>query len=94
MSKSKVALNTGVDCTIAELAQIVKEFTSFTGELKFDATKSDGTARKLMDVSRLKSLGWESTVSLHEGFKSTYQWYLENIGKKQYENSSPKAFNL
>ena len=78
---SHINVGSGVDCTIAELAQTVKEVTGFIGELKFDATKPDGTARKLMDVSRLKSLGWEQSISLREGLKDTYTWYLENIDK-------------
>ena len=78
---SHINVGSGVDCTIAELAQTVKEVIGFTGELKFDATKPDGTARKLMDVSRLKNLGWESSTSLKNGLDATYQWYLSNVGK-------------
>jgi len=81
---SHINVGSGIDCTISELAQTVKDVVGFTGDLKFDATKPDGTVRKLMDVSRLKSLGWESTVSLHEGLKSTYQWYLENYYKAEF----------
>lgn len=80
---SHINVGSGIDCTIAELAQTVKEVVGFAGELKFDATKPDGTARKLMDVSRLKSLGWESTVSLKAGLEATYQWYLDNAGKTE-----------
>ena len=65
------------------MAQTIKEVIGFTGELKFDATKPDGTARKLMDVSRLKSLGWENTVSLKAGLEDTYRWYLDNAGKTE-----------
>jgi len=78
---SHINVGTGVDCTIAELANTVKEVVGFSGELKFDATKPDGTARKLMDVSRLKNLGWESTISLKDGLLKTYEWYLQNAGK-------------
>ena len=76
---SHINVGSGVDCSIAELAQAVKEVVGFAGELKFDATKPDGTARKLMDVSRLKSLGWEYKVSLKDGLNRTYKWYLGNI---------------
>jgi GDP-L-fucose synthase len=78
---SHINIGSGIDCTIAELAQTVKDVVGFTGGLKFDASKPDGTPRKLMDVSRLKSLGWESKISLREGLELTYHWYLENIGK-------------
>lgn len=76
---SHINVGSGIDCTIAELAQTVKEVTGFTGDLKFDATKPDGTPRKLMDVSRLKNMGWQSTITLREGLSKTYKWYLENI---------------
>lgn len=78
---SHINVGSGVDCTIAELAQTVKEVTGFTGNLKFDVTRPDGTARKLMDVSRLKKLGWEHSISLKEGLKNTYAWYLESLNK-------------
>ncbi|MCK5665830.1 MAG: NAD-dependent epimerase/dehydratase family protein, partial [Thiotrichaceae bacterium] len=80
---SHINVGTGVDCTIAELAKTVKEVIGFTGELNFDATKPDGTARKLMDVSRLKSLGWEYKVSLKDGLELTYKWYLKKIDKEK-----------
>ena len=83
---SHINVGSGVDCTIAELAQAVKKVVGFTGELKFDATKPDGTARKLMDVSRLRNLGWEYKVSLKEGLEKTYQWYLENIDSSSVRN--------
>ena len=50
----------------------------FKGEIVFDSSKPDGTPRKLMDVSRLKSLRWESSISLEDGLETTYQWYLKN----------------
>lgn len=80
---SHINVGSGVDCTIAELAQTVKEVVGFAGELKFDATKPDGTIRKLMDVSRLKSMGCEYEISLKEGLMKTYKWYLENIDKSE-----------
>ena len=76
---SHINVGSGIDCTIAELAQTVKEVTGFTGGLKFDATQPDGAPRKLMDVSRLNNMGWKSTISLREGLSKTYKWYLENI---------------
>lgn len=75
---SHINVGTGVDCTIRELAETLKRVVEFEGELKFDTTKPDGTPRKLMDVSRLKDLGWEYSVSLEEGLKMTYAWFLES----------------
>ncbi|MEE9302934.1 MAG: GDP-L-fucose synthase [Thiotrichaceae bacterium] len=75
---SHINVGTGVDCTIRELAETMAMVTGFKGKIVFDTTKLDGTLRKLMDVSRLKSLGWQAQVSLEEGLKMTYEWFLEN----------------
>lgn len=75
---SHINVGTGVDCTIRELAETIASVTGFNGELVFDKTKPDGTPRKLMDVSRLKALGWEASVSLSDGLRDVYQWFLEN----------------
>lgn len=75
---SHINVGTGVDCTIRELAEAMQRVVEFEGELVFDAGKPDGTPRKLMDVSRLKALGWHSTISLEAGLASTYAWFLEN----------------
>lgn len=76
---SHINVGTGVDCTIRELAETVVKVTGFQGRLEFDTTKPDGTPRKLMDVNRLADLGWKATISLEDGLKDAYQWYLENI---------------
>jgi GDP-L-fucose synthase len=73
-----VNLGTGVDVTIRELAETIKEVVGFKGILSFDPTKPDGTPRKLQDVSRMKALGWEAKVALRDGIEKTYQWFLEN----------------
>lgn len=73
-----VNLGTGIDVTIRELAETVKEVVGFTGELIFDTTKPDGTPRKLLDVSRIHSLGWKAKTSLKEGLTKTYAWFLEH----------------
>ena len=73
-----VNLGTGVDVTIRELAEAVKAVVGFDGELVFDTTKPDGTKRKLLDVSRMKSLGWEAKVSLRDGIEKTYEWFLKH----------------
>lgn len=73
---SHVNVGTGVDCTIRDLAETMARVTGFAGELVFDAGKPDGTPRKLMDVSRLKSLGWEAKIGLEEGLRETYAWFV------------------
>jgi len=73
-----VNLGTGVDASIAEIARIVRDVTGFSGEIRFDTSKPDGTPRKLQDVSRMAALGWRATVSLPEGIEKTYRWFLEN----------------
>jgi len=71
-----VNVGVGVDLTIAELAAKVKEVVGFQGELVYDASKPDGTPRKLLDVSKLTGLGWVAPTSLDEGLRRTYEWFL------------------
>jgi len=73
---SHINVGTGVDCTIRELAETMKRVVGFEGELVFDTSKPDGTPRKLMDVSRLKALGWKASISLEAGLQQTYDWFL------------------
>ncbi len=75
---SHINVGTGTDCTIRELAETVARVTGFSGKLGFDATKPDGTPRKLLDVARLKSLGWQSSISLENGLRDAYQWFVKN----------------
>ncbi|MEO0343069.1 MAG: GDP-L-fucose synthase [Pseudomonadota bacterium] len=75
---SHLNVGTGVDVTIAELAHTMAKVTGFDGDVVFDASKPDGTPRKLMDVSRLERMGWKAKVGLTEGLKRTYAWYLQN----------------
>ncbi|RQM69513.1 GDP-L-fucose synthase [Aeromonas enteropelogenes] len=75
---SHINVGTGVDCTIRELAETMARVVGFTGEVVFDATKPDGTPRKLMDVSRLANLGWHYTHPLEAGLTLTYEWFLEH----------------
>jgi len=72
-------LNVGVgeDISIRELAVLIARVVGFEGELVFDSSKPDGTPRKLLEVSRLKNLGWQAKISLEEGIRNTYQWYLQ-----------------
>ena len=76
---SHINVGTGVDCTIGELAKTIAMVTGFTGKLTFDTSKPDGAPRKLMDVSRLKSLGWQASIGLEDGLKDAYDWYVTNV---------------
>jgi GDP-L-fucose synthase len=73
-----VNIGVGQDVTIRELAELVSRVVGYTGNLSFDVEKPDGTPQKLLDISRLKSLGWEAKVTLENGIRNTYQWYLDN----------------
>ncbi|MDP2485789.1 GDP-L-fucose synthase [Pseudoalteromonas marina] len=75
---SHINVGTGVDCTIRELVETVAQVVGFNGTIEFDATKPDGSPRKLMDVSRLKDLGWQYSIDLKQGLASTYDWFLAN----------------
>jgi len=75
---SHLNVGTGVDVTIRELAETLAEVIGFTGELRFDTSKPDGTPRKLLDVDRLAGLGWRASTTLREGIESTYAWYCEH----------------
>jgi GDP-L-fucose synthase len=68
----------GDDISIRELAGLVKEITGFQGEIVNDASKPDGTPRKLLDVSRLHGLGWQAQIGLRDGIDQTYRWFLDN----------------
>jgi nucleoside-diphosphate-sugar epimerase len=72
---SHINVGTGKDVTIREMAEIMKEVVGYTGRLTFDTTKPDGAPRKLIDVSRLKNMGWNYAVDLTEGLNKTYMWY-------------------
>jgi GDP-L-fucose synthase len=76
--KELINIGTGEDLSIRELAETVKRLTGFIGDLVFDASKPDGTPRKLMDVSKLHSFGWKHTTSLDEGIGKAYQDFLAN----------------
>ncbi|PME35518.1 GDP-fucose synthetase [Vibrio sp. 10N.286.55.E10] len=78
---SHINVGTGVDCTIRELVETVARTVGFEGKIKFDDTKPDGAPRKLMNVDRLESLGWVSSVSLEDGLSLAYQWFVENQGQ-------------
>lgn len=74
-----VNIGTGKEVTIKELAEIIKEVVGFKGELRFNSGKPDGTPRKLLDVSKLESVGWKYKIELVDGIKNTYKRYLNSI---------------
>lgn len=76
-----VNLGTGVDVTIRELAETVRDVVGYQGRLTFDPSKPDGTPRKLLDVSRMQALGWQSHVTLRQGIERTYAWFIKNMGQ-------------
>ena len=73
-----VNIGAGKDITIKELAEIIKEIIGYKGDIKWDASKPDGTPRKLLDLSKIHALGWEHSTSLKGGIKKTYEWFLMN----------------
>ena len=72
-------VGSGKDITIKELAETIQKVTGHQGDIIWDSSKPDGTPRKLMDVSKMKEIGWQYATELEDGIKKTYQWYLENI---------------
>jgi len=74
-----VNVGTGTDLSILELAQLISAITGYKGEIRKDISKPDGTPRKLMDVSKLKSMGWTAKIHLEEGIRSVYAEYLKSL---------------
>lgn len=85
---SHINVGTGVDLSIRELAEIMKEVIGYKGKLTFDSSKPDGAPRKLTDISRLSTMGWKYSVGLKDGLSKTYNWYLKNNMKLQTLSSS------
>ena len=73
----------GEDIAIAELADLIMSIVGFEGKIEWDSSKPDGTPRKLLDVSRMKDLGWSPTISLEAGVASTYKWYLSQLASEE-----------
>ena len=73
-----VNIGTGSDITIKGLADLVAEAVGFKGRIELDSTKPDGMQRKLLDVSKIKALGWQPKISLKDGIKKTYEWYVSS----------------
>jgi len=76
-----VNIGTGEDCTIKELAEMIKETVGYEGQIYWNTSKPDGTPRKLLDVSRLAKLGWKYKTDFKTGLKKTYEWYKEQVSK-------------
>lgn len=74
-------VGTGYDISINELAHLIKDLVQYEGQIKWDASKPDGTPRKLLDVSKINQEGWKAEVNLESGVKDTYEWYLNNRSK-------------
>ncbi|MBT6113359.1 MAG: NAD-dependent epimerase/dehydratase family protein, partial [Candidatus Marinimicrobia bacterium] len=74
-----INIGSGADLTINKLAQSIKDIIGYSGKIVFDKTKPDGTPRKLLDVSRITGLGWESRIDLITGLKNSYKYYLQNL---------------
>ena len=73
-----VNIGTGIDTSIRELAEIIKQELNYQADFIFDTSKPDGTMQKLTDVKKLNSLGWKHRVSLQEGIQKIYNWYIAN----------------
>lgn len=80
-SPAPVNIGCGMDVTIRELAETVCDVLEFRGVLEFDASKPDGTPRKLLDISKIQSLGWSPRIPLREGIADAYRWFCENQGE-------------
>jgi len=73
-----INVGTGTDITVKELADIIKRTVGYEGTVEWDTSRPDGTPRKLLDTSRMTALGWKPQISLEEGIRATYEWFLEN----------------
>jgi len=80
-SSEIINIGTGIDIKLKDLAQVVKRIIDFKGKIIWDKSKPDGTPKKQLDVTRLFKLGWKPTVSLEQGIKKEYQWFLDNYDK-------------
>ena len=81
MKISHINIGCGEDLSIAELAETISSIVGFKGKIRYDASKPDGTPRKLLDISRLKNLGWHPSISFEEGINTAYKWFIENISR-------------
>ncbi len=82
-----VNIGSGKDITIKEIAEMIRNIVGFKGEIIWDATKPDGTPRKLLDVTKLYHLGWKPSIALDEGIEMTYRWFCSSLEAKTKENA-------
>jgi GDP-L-fucose synthase len=84
-----INVGTQEDLTIAELAELVSSVIGFHGAIRYDSSKPDGTPRKLLDISKIRALGWAPTIALRDGIEQTYRWYLDNSAKREGRGCAP-----
>ena len=77
-SEEIINVGSGVDVTIKELTEMIADVVGYTGKIVWDTSKPNGTPRKVLNVDKIKSLGWEPTLDLKEGLRKTFEWYKEN----------------
>jgi GDP-L-fucose synthase len=77
-SDQQINIGTGIDLTVAELAEKIAKNTGFTGSINWDVARGDGTPQKVLDIQKITNLGWKPTINLDQGIKLTVEWYLEN----------------
>jgi GDP-L-fucose synthase len=80
-----VNIGVGEDLSIVELSNVIRDVVGFTGEVHWDQTKPNGTPRKLLDISKLKNLGWKPKIDLVKGVTSTYEWFVSKLDTKSKE---------
>jgi GDP-L-fucose synthase len=76
-----INIGCGEDISIRELAELICDVVAFKGELAWDTTKPDGTPRKLLDITKLRNLGWQPTIPLRDGIAKTYDWFLNHVAR-------------
>ena len=81
MKISHINIGFGEDLSIAELANIIANIVGYKGEIRYDSSKPDGMLKKMLDISRLKDLGWQHSISLEKGIDTVYKWFVENISR-------------
>ena len=74
-----INVGVGEDVSIAELAEMIREVVGYRGEIVYDRSKPDGTPRKLLDVTRMRAMGWRPKISLREGLEQTYAWFRKHV---------------
>ena len=74
----QINIGTGIDLTVAELAEKIAKSTGFSGSINWDVAREDGTPQKVLDIQKITNLGWKPTINLDQGIKLTVEWYLEN----------------